>query len=173
MGISHGESNTFTQGTRKTMTNYHGQCSCGKVKFVGIGEPIFTQYCHCNKCREIALMSQNSKDKVGYSYTAAYLTHNFSVVTGKNNIKELIRGNAKLLLCSICKSLIYGISLDPAKQGGIGVNANNFDIDKDIPNSFKPIRHVWYANHIVDFNDDLPKFKDTPKEQFGSGELFG
>ena len=154
------------------MTNYSGHCHCGKVKFTCIGEPLFAQYCHCNKCREIASMSENEQDKVGYAYTTAYLTHHFNVVTGENNLEEVIRKNAKLLLCATCKSLIYGISLDPAKQGGIGVNATNFDFNNAIPDSFKPVRHIWYANRIVNFNDDLPKFKDAPKEQFGSGELF-
>lgn len=153
------------------MISYSGQCNCGAIKFECIGDPLFTQYCHCNKCREIALMSENEKDKLGYSYTAAYLIDNFSVVVGQNNIEGLIRKNAKLCLCSTCKSLIYGISLDPDKQGGIGVNVTNFNFNNDIPDSFKPVRHIWYANHRVNFNDDLPKFKDSPKEQFGSGEL--
>lgn len=154
------------------MTNYRGQCSCEKVKFICTGEPIFTQYCHCNKCREIALMSANEQDKIGYSYTAAYLKQNFSITNGESNLEAIIRQNARLLLCSTCKSLIYGISLDPAKQGGIGINVNNFSF-KIIPESFKPVRHTWYANRIVNFNDELPKFKDAPKEQFGSGELMG
>jgi hypothetical protein len=117
-------------------------------------------------------MSENKQDKIGYAYTAAYLTHNFRIETGENNLETLVRGNAKLMLCSACKGLIYGISLDPDKQGGIGVNANNFDFDNGASDSFKPVRHIWYANRIIDFNDNLPKFKDAPKEQFGSGELF-
>lgn len=153
------------------MPNYQGQCNCGKVQFECQGEPFFTQYCHCNKCREIASMSANNNDKKGYAYTAAYLTKNFHITTGENNLDELIRINAKLLLCSSCKSLIYGISLDPAKQGGIGVNANNFIFTNGSPDGFKAVRHVWYADRIIDFTDELPKFKDVPKEQFGSGEL--
>ena len=153
------------------MTNYHGQCSCGKVEFECRGVPVFTQYCHCNKCREIALMSGRDQDKAGYSYTAAYLTHNFSISAGEKHIEALQRNNSKLLLCSSCKSLIYGISLDTAKQGGIGINANNFVFDDNIPDSFKPVRHIWYVNHVVSFEDGLPKFKDAPEEQFGSGEL--
>ena len=78
----------------------------------------------------------------------------------------------KLLLCSVCKSFIYGISLNPKLQSGIGINANNFIFTSQIPASFQPIRHVWYADHIVDMHDSLPKFKDAPKEQFGSGELY-
>jgi len=153
------------------MSNYDGQCSCGKIKFSCIGEPFFTQYCHCNKCREIAAQSNNSKDKVGYAYTAAYLTENFHIDASENELVEVIRNNAKLLLCGTCNSLIYGISLDPAKQGGIGINANNITFLQALPDTFKPVRHVWYADRIVSFNDDLPKFKDAPLEQFGSGEL--
>ena len=41
-----------------------------------------------------------------------------------------------------------------------------------MPESFKPVRHVWYSNRIIDFNDNLPKYKDAPEEQFGSGELY-
>lgn len=137
-----------------------------------MGAPLFTQYCHCNKCREVALLSKDTKDKVGYAYTAAYLTEDFKLQTDESNLEGLIRGGAKLMLCSDCLCLIYGISLDPAKQGGIGVNAYNFNFPNGLlPGAFKPVRHIWYANRIMDFNDELPKFKDAPKEQFGSGEL--
>jgi hypothetical protein len=153
------------------MTNYQGKCTCEKIKFICTGEPFFTQYCHCQKCRDIAAMSEKEQDRIGYSFTAAYLRENFSITAGENYLEEHVKKNAKLLLCSACKSLIYGISLDPTKQGGIGVNVNNFGFNNCLPASFKSVRHTWYENHVVDFNDDLPKFKDVPKEQFGSGEL--
>ncbi|HAT6937411.1 TPA: hypothetical protein JBL19_13900 [Legionella pneumophila] len=156
----------------RIMATYYGQCACGKIQFICTGEPVFTQYCHCNKCREIASLSQKEQDKSGYSCTAAYLTKNFSIVSGENHFKDIVKEKAKLFLCSDCNSLVYGIALDPAQQDSIGINVNNFRFDTSIPDSFKPIRHIWYACRIIDFDDDLPKFKDAPKEQFGSGELF-
>ena len=75
-------------------------------------------------------------------------------------------------MCSQCKALIYGISEDPKMQEGIGINANNFQFAKGAPASFEPMRHIWYQNRIINFDDKLPKFKDSPKEQFGTGELF-
>lgn len=111
-------------------------------------------------------------DKAGYSYTAAYITHHFNIVSSEDTLEHLIRHNAKLWLCSTCKSLIYGISLDLTKQSGIGVNANSYVFKNNIPDSFKPIKHTWYANRIINFDDNLPKFKDAPREEFGSGELF-
>lgn len=153
------------------MSKYLGECFCGAIKFFCESDPFFTQYCHCNKCREIASFSRRDKDKVGYAFTAGYLTSNFNLVSGNDHLDGLIRNNARLFLCKSCHSLIYGISLDPDKQAGIGINANNFHFTGSIPESFRPVRHIWYGNRIVSFNDDLPKYKDAPKEQFGSGEL--
>lgn len=154
------------------MKKYTGKCNCGVINFTCDGDPLFTQYCHCNKCREIASRSKRDSDKRGYSFTAAYLTSNFHLASSMNNLEEIIKNNAKLFLCKCCHSLIYGISIDPAKQAGLGVNINNFNFDNTMPESFKPVRHVWYVNHRVSFDDSLPKYKDAPKEQCGSGELY-
>lgn len=153
------------------MSTYTGKCNCGAVSFECTGNPLFTQYCHCNKCRAIAALSNRTNDKVGYAFTAAYLTENFRITAGEANLEPIVRNNAKLLLCSKCKSLIYGISLDKDKQAGIGVSIYNFYFPNGMPDIFKPVRHIWYPNRIVDFNDTLPKFKDAPKGQGGTGEL--
>lgn len=154
------------------MSKYLGECHCGGVKFSCDGDPFFTQYCHCNKCREVASQSKRNADKQGYAWTAGYLTASFHITSGIDNLAEIIRNNAKLLLCKSCHSPIYGISLDPDKQSGIGINANNFHFTGTMPESFTPVRHIWYVNRIINFEDNLPKFKDAPKEQFGSGELW-
>jgi hypothetical protein len=152
------------------MSKFLGECDCGDIKFYCEGDPFFTQYCHCNKCREVASQSQRETDKQGYAWTAGYLTSSFLITSGVDNLAEIIRNNAKLLLCKSCHCLIYGISLDPGKQAGIGINANNFYFTDTMPEPFAPVRHVWYENRVIDFNDNLPKFKNAPKEQFGSGE---
>ena len=56
------------------MVEYYGACSCDSAKFTVTGEPLFTQYCHCNKCREILARSNRTEDNVGHAFTAAYLT---------------------------------------------------------------------------------------------------
>ena len=154
------------------MKIYKGQCFCASIHFEAKGEPLFTQYCHCNKCRQVASASGNPADKKGYGFTAAYLTKNFEITNGKGKLISIVSNSSRLYLCSQCKSLIYGISEDPDKQGGIGINANNFQFAEGIPTSFNPVRHTWYQNRIINFDDKLPKFKDTPKEQFGTGELY-
>lgn len=154
------------------MPDFMGNCHCGKIQFYCDGNPFFTQYCHCNKCREVASRSGRHADTSGYAWTAGYLTSRFHITSGKEALDEIIRNNSKLYLCKACHTLVYGMSRDPAMQAGIGVNANNFQFADSIPESFKPVRHIYYINRIVDFDDNLPKFKDAPKEQFGSGELY-
>lgn len=154
------------------MIEYNGACACGKVKFQLKGEPLFTQYCHCNKCRDIAAHSSNSKDKVGYSFTAAYLTPMLTFICGEEQLETITRNTSDLFLCKHCGSLIYGISQDPAKQAGLGVNVNNLKFSEDVlPTSFEPDKHIWYQDRVKDIDDNLPKYKDAPIEQFGSGEL--
>lgn len=152
--------------------SYHGQCKCGQIHFEARGEPYFTQYCHCNKCREVSADSQNEQDKVGYAYTAAWATKNFEITEGEDQLEKIIRFHSMLFRCNHCKSLIYGMAIDPKLQGGIGINMNNFHFSDGIPNNFSAIRHVYYPNRIVDFDDQLPKFVDAPIEQFGTGQLF-
>ncbi len=149
-----------------------GQCYCGSIHFEVKGKPLFTQYCHCNKCRKVASDSKNPADKKGYGFTAAYQTKDFKITKGADKLTSMVSNSSRLYLCSQCNSLIYGISEDPEKQGGIGINANNFQFAEGTrPASFEPVRHIWYSNRIVDFDDELPKFKDAPQEQFGTGEL--
>ena len=119
----------------------------------------------------MAASSTRGADKSGYGYTAAYWTSNFNILSGADNLDEIPKNSASHFLCKDCHCLIYGRSLDPGKQSGIGVNVNNFSFKGTMPQSFKPVRHVWYSNRIIDFKDDLPKYKDAPKEQFGTGEL--
>lgn len=69
----------------------------------------------------MASQSKREADRQGYAWTAGYLTSSFNITSGLDNLDEVIRNNAKLLLCKSCRGLIYGISLDPDKQAGIGI----------------------------------------------------
>lgn len=154
------------------MTEYKGACFCKAVTFRIKGEPLFTQYCHCNKCREIAARSNRDADKIGYNFTAAYLTSMFTITCGEDQLETVARNTSNLLLCKHCGSLIYGISQDHDKQAGIGININNIEFPNGVvPKTFNPDKHIWYQARIKDADDDLPKYKNAPVEQFGTGEL--
>lgn len=151
---------------------YKGRCHCGNIEFEVDFEPLFTQLCHCHKCRRFAAMSHCEKDKVGYSRTAAFPYNHFHILKGDKKLEKHEGQASYLYLCSNCKMLIYGLSKDPNLQQGIGVNGNTFDFPKHkIPESFIPIRHVYYADRTVNIKDSLPKFADFPIELGGSGKI--
>lgn len=152
-------------------TTYTGQCFCGQVAYTIAGEPLFVQWCHCHLCRQMASKSHDPRDRVGYSQTAAVLTKCLSIEKGLEGLEETPKNNALIYSCGQCHSQIYGISKDPAQQEGIGINLNTINVPKPLPEAFKPIRHVYYANRIVmDIFDTLPKFVDMPVELGGSGK---
>lgn len=154
------------------MINYNGSCYCKEIKFELTGEPLFTQYCHCQKCREIASLSKRTVDKIGYNFTAAYLTARLRFFSGENHLETMIKNTSCLHLCKHCNSLIYGISQDPSKQAGIGVNINNvYFFSKTLPSTFEADKHIWYQHRLNDIDDGLIKYKDAPVEQFGTGEV--
>jgi len=156
---------------KEPVSSYKGACHCGKVQFEVLGAPLFTQYCHCNKCRSIATKSNREEDKKGYSHTAAYLREKFKITTSDNYLERLPINNSYLYLCKICKSLIYGISQDKQQKKGIGINMSNFSFNTpNIPDIFKSVRHAYYADRIIDIYDFLPKFVNFPSELGGSGQ---
>ena len=111
-------------------------------------------------------------DKVGYSFAAAYLTPMLNITRGEDQLELVSRNTSNLFLCRHCGSLIYGISQELAKQAAIGVNVNNIKFPGGVlPKTFETDKHIWYRERVKDADDDLPKYKDAPVEQFGSGEL--
>lgn len=155
------------------MTIYQGACYCNKVQFKVEGLPLFAQYCHCTRCRKLAEKSQEPNDKVGYSYTIAYLTKCLTMITSNEQLKEDIttKPNAILYSCKDCHSQIYGIAKDAKMRYAIGINGNTFKFVKEKPKEFLPLRHVYYANRVKDMKDNLPKFIDMPTELGGSGKM--
>jgi hypothetical protein len=150
---------------------FQGHCDCSRVCFEVFGAPLFTQYCHCTRCRALAQNAQNPLDALGYSFTAAYFTKDFSITAGEPTLTMIDRPYSHLYLCSQCRTVIYGISNDLSQQEAVGINANNFHLSAPLPPEFRPARHIWYENRIVDVDDALPKYKDTPKDQGGSSLL--
>jgi hypothetical protein len=154
--------------------SFNGQCQCGNIKFTLENEPLFAQYCHCNKCRAVSSSSDRSSDKSGFSYTIACSTSDIRFTEGKSLLIPAKVNNAILFKCGSCNSQIYGISADERHQDGAGINGNNFEGNQDLPDSFKPVRHVYFADRAVSIfdNDELPKFVDMPEELGGTGKIY-
>ena len=143
------------------VTNYQGGCFCGAVKFTLNGYPEAMAYCHCDSCRHwsagpVSAFTLWKPDAV-------------QIIQGKDNIASFDKNPgsnnetvvSKRKWCKTCGGHIY---TEHPTMGLIDVPAVVIELF-----SFKPGFHVHYQETVHPMTDDLPKYKDLPKEAGGSG----
>lgn len=140
---------------------HHGNCFCGKVKFVLTGQPEVMAYCHCESCR--------SWSAGQVSAFSLWKPESMEITQGLDNIAGFDRNPlsdddtvvSNRVWCKTCGGHLY---TDHPTMGLIDVPVS---IIKGF--EFKPMFHVNYQETVHPMHDGLPKFKDLPKEAGGSG----
>jgi len=139
-----------------------GQCVCGAVHIEVDRGTLANQqqFCHCADCRrwhaapiaaEILFKAENGVTKI-------------FLVKGAESLKVVESSHGmRRMSCSECGTRI--VNLSAAKM----VSATFPDLLTDW--NFNPTAHLFYTEHVQYGADNLPKYKDAPKEMGGSGEL--
>ena len=133
-----------------------GSCFCGAVELRVTGDPVAMGYCHCVSCRHWAAAPVNA-------YTM-WVPDAVEVTKGQENIvtyNKTEKSDRKF--CKTCGGHIL-TNFTPISL--IDVYAA---VIPDL--EFKPTRHVFYEERVINIKDGLPKFKDLPEEAGGSGEM--
>lgn len=139
-------------------TVYRGQCFCGAVKYELSGAPLFSGHCHCQDCR----------DWGGSPFINFILVpwDAFSIVEGEEHLKLFARvPQTPRGSCALCGSSL-GVFRKDAEPPHVGTSPHAF---ADFP--FKPTMHVFCAQAVMPWQDDLPHYQDVPAELGGSGDL--
>jgi len=152
------------------MTKYSGSCVCEAVQFEVEGPVLGAQVCHCSVCRR----AQGSS--LGM-LAAFFQKDNLKITAGEDNLEKFhspLKYSRKF--CKKCGTRI-GITFEDVtafEVNSVAIYPTHLaDVREGgpLPDEFKPQRHIYYADRLYDFNDDVPKFKDMPKEFGGSGQL--
>lgn len=101
------------------MTRYSGGCSCGKLRFVALGDPDRVGVCHCLECR---------KHHGAPFFAAAIYPRSAVQVTGVTDHHE------DRHYCPTCGASVFAISGDE-----IELHLGAFDT----PNLFAPTYELW------------------------------
>lgn len=128
------------------MTNFHGHCLCGSVRFSVRPPSIFCVHCHCHFCR--AAHGAAFVTWVGVPEKQFSMEAGDDLVTWHSSSEQSRRG-----FCSQCGStMFFASTLCP---GEIHIARPYFDGEIDL----KPVAHVFFDQHAQWFplNDDLPK----------------
>lgn len=135
---------------------YKGKCFCGNVEFEVTGAPVLMGYCHCKDCTgwlgaPIHAFSLWPKD-------AVRVTKGEAGVGTFNKTENSYR--------KFCKNCGGTLIVDHPGMKLVDVPTAVVDGLKHVP-----VAHVFYASKTVSMKDGLPKFKDLPAQNGGSGEM--
>lgn len=128
---------------------YQIHCACGAVEAKAEGEPVMQVFCHCQDCR----------DWLGAPVHAATVwpAGTVTITRGADQITTYKRTEqSHRKSCSRCGAAVM---VDHPGAEVVDVLASRLDGLK-----FAPAMHVFYAERMVDFPDDLPKFDRLPPE---------
>lgn len=135
---------------------YAGQCFCGAVQMTVTGGPEAMGYCHCTSCRSWAAAPVNA--------FTLWRPENVKVTKGEESLVEFHKSDKSLR--KFCRRCGGHVMTDHPAWSLIDVYAG---IIPEFP--FEPKVHVNYGETVLPMHDNLPKFKDIPKEMGGSGEM--
>lgn len=135
---------------------HKGKCFCGKVAVEAQGDPQLMAYCHCESCRHWSAGPVNG--------AVLWKEEDVSVVEGREFLKTYNKtAGSTRTWCSECGGHIMTVH----PKGGV------VDLYHAITPSvrFDPKFHINYGEAVLKIADGLPKFKDTPEDFGGTGEM--
>ena len=142
-------------------STHHGSCFCGDVKFTLTGQPEAMAYCHCESCRQWSASPVSAFTL--WKPSTIKITEGLDKLAGfdKNPISGDDTIVSNRVWCKTCGGHLY---TDHPTMG-------LFDIPAAVIKKlkFKPMFHVHYQESVLHMVDNLPKFKDLPKEAGGTG----
>lgn len=123
---------------------HKASCLCGNIKIKALGEPNYTEYCHCQMCQK----SSGSSFMIWVVFDKENVKVEKGNITKYQSSKSLARG-----FCSNCGSNV-SIHTDKCFDLPIGV------LEK--PDSIKIDHHIWAKRALahVNLDDDLPKYHE-------------
>lgn len=138
--------------------NLKGQCPCGAVNFAVEGDPVLQCYCHCRSCQ--------LAHAAPLAAVALFPAEAVSVNGQTNRISVTGRPHAaQRISCARCGCRVLNI---PAGEKGDALRAI-FPVLCDPGDWFTPSMHIYWAEHSVKIDDELPKYLDIPAEYGGTG----
>jgi len=139
-------------------TTYEGQCFCGAVRIRVSGDPLAMTYCHCDSCRSWSGSPVHA--------STIWVAESVEIAAGGELLGTFHKTPESISHRQFCTRCGGHLMISHPTMGV-------FDVFPAILRTleFIPSMHVNYAETVLPFDDELPKYRDFPKEFGGSGEL--
>lgn len=128
---------------------YDVTCSCGTVAMQLTGELRVRGHCHCNACR--ALLD------TPYHSVNAWNPEQVFVTKGEDHLKGFQHPDLtmKKVYCETCGDVLWNTNKMDWRVVSQHLMARNNG--GALPEALQSQSHFFYANRIIDVDDDLPK----------------
>src|SRR5699024_2142504 len=126
------------------------RCLCETVEVCASGEPAIQAYCHCSTCRDFYNVPVLAA--TGWPPDSVRLTKGEEETKRSKHPKKQM----EKVFCSCCGETLFGIN-----RIGMIVIPNPIslrNLTASCAAKFAPEFHFWYPNHVVDIDDELPKY---------------
>lgn len=128
------------------MKRYEGGCHCGRVRFVLSGPPKQSFFCHCSICRRTTgapyvMVGFWDPDKTEIVQGAPLDTRETSSYLTRHR-------------CPDCGAAV----LNTVRSDHMHTNNFMLALLDEIDAAAWPTHHCFYADRVIDVNDELPKF---------------
>lgn len=127
------------------------KCPCGEVELELKNEAEWQVYCHCDDCQRAH----------GAAYVPRAVFDRDAVTIKSGSTRSWVNRTRTMIICSRCGTHLFGEHDGSPYRG---VNASLLP-----EGSFKPNAHLQCQYAVAPVLDDLPHYRDFPKEWGGSG----
>ncbi len=136
------------------MSEVHGGCNCGAVRYRLTGDPLAVAVCHCSNCRR----QSGSAFSVNVIVRGDAMHMTGDVATWEDPDTESGRPVLRQF-CATCGSPIRSLSAASPKVAIVKAGT------ADDPGRFTPSIHVWTSSALpwVNIPADLPQFPRNPQ----------
>lgn len=133
---------------------YRAACFCGRVRYEVSADPVGAKICHCTVCQK--LHGAPMQWAAIFHKQHVRLTAGFEQLRFFNSERGL---QERILPCKVSCSRCGNPIADEGRRMWLAFpSLFDFGPLTEVPDSFKPTCHIFYALRVADVWDDLPKW---------------
>ncbi len=133
---------------------YHASCHCGKVRYHVTCDPVDAKICHCITCQKL--------HGAPMQWAAIFHKHHVAFTAGLDQLRFFnadLNKAERILPCKVsCRSCGTPIADEGRNMWLAFPPLFDFGMPPQVPDSFRPTCHIFYASRVFDMDDGLPKW---------------
>ena len=136
------------------VVKYRASCYCNAVQYEVCADPVDAKICHCAACQK--LHGAPMQWAAIFNKRDVRITKGFDSLRFYNSERNV---HERVLPCKVSCAACGALIADEGRRMWLAFpSLFDFGISTEVPETFRPSCHIFYASRLMDINDDLPKW---------------